>query len=433
MLNLDQLKDTALQLDQEDTLQGFRNQFYGVDDHIYMDGNSLGLMSKKAEQSVLRVLQDWKELGIDGWMNGDIPWYYYAEKSAEIQASLLGAKPNEVIVTGSTTVNLHQLMATFYRPQGNRKKILADALNFPTDIYALQSQVQLHGFDVDETLLLVPSEDGRTINEKTVVEWMDRHHDEIAIVMLPAVLYRSGQLLDMAYLTKEAHDRGLLIGFDLCHSAGSVEHDLHEWGVDFAFWCNYKYFNSGPGSVASLYVHEKHHGAVPGLAGWFGTQKDKQFDMSLSFEPEPSAGGFQIGTPHMLSMAPVHGSMQLFQEAGMTNIRKKSLALTDYLVKLVQAYNEQVDEEKRLTIGTPLKAENRGGHIALEHSEAPRICKALKDAGVIPDFRSPNVIRLAPVALYTRFIDVYHMMTTLAQIMNEEQYKKYEQGRDVVA
>jgi kynureninase len=341
-------------------------------------------------------------------------------------AEIVGCQKEEVIVTGSTTVNLHQLVATFYRPANGRTKILADELTFPSDIYALKSQLKLKGYDPKEHLVLVKSRDGRTIEEADIIEAMT---DEIALIVLPSVLYRSGQLLDMKTLTEEAHKRGILIGFDLCHSAGAIPHRLHDWGVDFAFWCNYKYLNGGPGSVAALYVNEKHLGREPGLSGWFSSKKEKQFDMELDLTPETHAGAFQIGTPHILSTAPLIGSLSLFCEVGMENIRKKSLQLTQYMMDLIE--HELTDYG--FTIGNPTDDARRGGHVYLEHAEAARICKALKAEGVIPDFRKPNGIRLAPVALYNTFEDVWQTVQILKQIMKEERHKKFHNEREVVA
>src|SRR5690625_1111493 len=243
----------AQQLDEEDPLARFRNEFYLKSDGIYMDGNSLGLMSKRAEQSVLDLLHSWKAYGIDGWTEGEHPWYFLSESLGKQMAGLVGARQEEVVVTGSTTVNLHHLVATFYQPEGKRTKILADTLNFPSDIYALKAQLQLKGYD-ESHLVQVKSRDGQMLDEADIIEAMT---DDIALIVLPSVLYRSGQILDMKRLTKAAHERHIKIGFDLCHSIGSIPHDLHDWGVDFAFWCTYKHLNGGPGSVGALYLQDR--------------------------------------------------------------------------------------------------------------------------------------------------------------------------------
>ena len=420
-------EEEARAFDQADPLANFRDEFYINENWLYFDGNSLGLASKRAEASLLHALNDWKQLGIEGWTQGERPWFYFSEQLGEKVAHLVGAAPKEVIATGSTTSNLHQMVASFYRPDGKRTKILADALAFPTDIYVLKSQLALHGLDPAEHLILVGDADIPTLNEEDLIEAMT---DEVALVLLPSILYRSGQLLDIERLTTAAHKAGAVIGFDLCHSIGAVPHQLHDWSVDFAVWCHYKYLNSGPGASGGLFVHETHHGKVkPGLQGWFGSDKMKQFDMALNFTPGEGAGAFQMGTPHIFSLAPLVGSLELMHEAGIERVREKSLKQTNYLLALIdhtlQGYGFEVS--------TPRVDSQRGGHVSLEHPEAARICKALKAEGVIPDFRAPNGIRLAPIALYTRYLDSWQMVITLKTIMDTEAYKKFENTRDVVA
>ncbi|MFC3884159.1 kynureninase [Bacillus songklensis] len=407
----------ARKLDQEDGLSHFRHEFYLKADSIYMDGNSLGLLSKRAEKTLLESVDDWKELGIDGWTQGNHPWFYMSERLGEMMAPLVGASSEEVIVTGSTTVNLHQLVATFYKPEGTRTKILADELTFPSDIYALQSQLRIRDYDPDTHLIRVKSRDGRFLEEDDIIAAMT---DDIALIILPTVLYRSGQVLDMKRLTEEANKRGILIGFDGCHSVGSIPHSFSGWGVDFAYWCNYKHLNGGPGCVGGLYVNRKHFGAHPGLAGWFGSKKDKQFDMEHTLTPSETAGAYQIGTPHVLSLAPLIGSLEIFAEAGIENIRQKSLHINQYLMDLIE--HELADMD--FTIGNPRDDVRRGGHVSLEHDEAARICKSLKENGVIPDFRAPNIIRLAPVALYSSYEEVWKVVQNLKKIMTEKQYEK---------
>jgi len=425
-LHFDPSYESAIERDKQDELASFRTQFYLKEGAIYLDGNSLGLLSKKAEQSLLALLDSWKEHGINGWTEGEDPWYYLSERLGKKMAPLVGASPEEVIVTGSTTTNLHQVVATFYQPSGKRTKILADELNFPSDIYALQSQLRLKGYDPQEHLVRVKSRDGRMIEEDDIIAAMT---DEIALILLPSVYYRSGQILDMRRLTEEAHKRGIPIGFDCCHSVGSMPHDFAEWDVDFAVWCNYKYLNAGPGGVASLYVNRKHFNRLPGLTGWFSSRKDKQFDMEHQLTPAEDAGAFQMGTPHVFSIAPLIGSLELFAEAGIDRIREKSLQLTRYMMHLIDHELQGMG----FTIGNPQEDERRGGHVYLEHDEAIRICKALKENGVTPDFRAPNGIRLAPVALYNSYEDVWKAVQILKKIMEEEQYKKFKNSREVVA
>ena len=417
--------EDAQHLDQHDPLAHFRQRFYLLPDKLYFDGNSLGLLSKEAENSLLRVLEEWKTLGINGWMDGNPPWFHQAEKLASRQAGLVGALPQEVIVHGSTTINQHLLMATFYHPTSHRYEILVDELNFPSDHYAVQSFLKLKGMDPERHLRIVKSRDGRTLEESDIIEAMS---DRTALVLLPSVLYRSGQLLDMAFLTASAHEQGSFIGFDMSHSAGAVPHHLHDHGVDFAFWCNYKYFNNGPGGSASLFVHEHHHGTGPGLAGWFGCNKERQFDMDLTFHPASDAGAWQLGTPHQLSMAPLEGSLAIVEEAGIENLRRKSLAMTDFMMRLI----DEMLADDEFSIGTPRDAGRRGGHVALEHEEAFRINEALKDRGIIPDFRKPNIIRLAPTALYNSYEDIWHLVAALQDIMKNRVYEQYDNHRGEV-
>lgn len=415
----------AQERDRQDALASYRDEFYIPANTIYMDGNSLGLLSKRAERTLLELLESWKTLGIDGWTEGEHPWFYISEQVGEKMAPLVGGMEGEVIATGSTTTNLHQLVSTFYKPSGNKTKILADELNFPSDIYALKSQLQLKGYDPDMHLVRVQSRDGRYLEEDDIIDAMT---NDVALIVLPAVLYRSGQVLDMEKLSKAANERNIPIGFDLCHSIGAVEHSLHDWGADFAFWCTYKHLNGGPGSVGGLFVHEKHFGKTPGLAGWFGSKKESQFDMDHTMDPASDVGAYQIGTPHVLSLAPVIGSLEMFEEVGIAAIRAKSLELTGYMLELI----EQELPESGFKIGNPVDG-TRGGHLLLEHEEAARICKALKEDGVIPDFRAPNGIRLAPVALYNTFEDVWHTVQKLKVIMDEKRYEKFENKRGVVA
>ncbi|WP_085991225.1 kynureninase [Oceanobacillus senegalensis] len=425
-VNFDRSLDYAHQLDKEDELRCYQHEFYRQPDTIYMDGNSLGLLSKRAENSLLTMLDTWKVHGIDGWLNGKHPWFYLSEKLGEMSASLIGAKKEEVIITGSTTVNLHQLLATFYKPEGKRTKILADELNFPSDIYAIKSHLQLRGFNPDEHLILVKSKDGHIIAEKDILDVMT---DEIALAVFPSVLYRSGQLLDIARITEKAHEQGILIGFDLCHSIGSLPHLLDNWKVDFAFWCTYKYVNGGPGSAAGIYVHKKHLPKKPGLSGWFGSDKKMQFDMDLTMNPATTAGALQIGTPNVLSAAPLLGSLEMFQEVGINKIRTKSLKLTKYMMTLIENELQEYD----FTIANPKEDNRRGGHIYLEHPEAARICKALKQENIIPDFRPPSGIRIAPVALYNSFEDVWRVVQILKRLMKEGRYQQFENKRDIVS
>lgn len=419
-------EEFAKLMDREDPLRKIRKRFYLKEDEIYMDGNSLGLMSKDAEKTLMRVIEEWKKLGINGWMNAEIPWFYYPEELAKLQAPLVGAEEDEVIIHSSTTVNLHAMVSTFFKPNEKKNKILMDSLTFPSDRYAIESQLKIKGLDPKEHLIVVESKDGKTLEEKDIVEKMK---EDVALVLLPSVLYRSGQLLDMEYLTKEAHKRDIIIGFDCCHSVGAIPHYLSKWGVDFAFWCNYKYCNNGPGGTASIYVNRKHFSKEPGLAGWYGYKKEKQFDLSNDFQSANNAGGWQIGTSNLLSMAPLEGSLKIFNDIGIEKIREKSLKITEYLMNLIDSELSKFGFE----IGTPREDHRRGGHVALEHEEAIRINEAMKDSGIVPDFRYPNVIRLAPVALYISYHDVWKVVEIIKDIMNNEVYKNYSKERGVIA
>ncbi|CAN5260170.1 kynureninase [soil metagenome] len=422
-------REYAENMDRADSLASFKSRFYIAEGAVYMDGNSLGLLSRDAEASLLKTLEQWKTLGIDGWLKADPPWFYLGEELGKRSAALVGAKPEEVIVAGTTTVNLHALVATFYQPAEGRRKIVAGELDFPSDIYALQSQILLRGGEPDRDLVKVASRDGRIIEEDDIIAELD---GSVALVLLPSVLYRSGQLFDIQRVTAAAHKYGIPVGWDCCHSAGIIPHHFDEWDVDFAFWCNYKYLNAGPGGIASLYVNEEHFDKQPAMPGWWGYQKDRQFDMLHEFEGADGAGAWQISTITVLSAAPLVGSLQIMEEAGIERVRAKSLALTDYLVTLIEKSGLTVDEYG-YEIGTPREHDRRGGHIAVEHEHAAAIARSLKSRGVVPDFRPPNVIRLAPVPLYTSFVDVWQTVQHLREIIETGEFRHVSAEREVVA
>jgi kynureninase len=401
--------DRARSLDAADALTQYRRQFAAPDGCTYVDGNSLGLLSRGAERAVQDSLDEWRDLAIDGWLDADPAWFTMSEGLRVSMAKLVGALPHEVIVTGTTTVNLHNLVATFYRPRSGRTKIVATALDFPSDIYALQSQIDLHGGDCRSDLVRVPSRDGRTILERDIVAAMT---DDVALVVLPTVLYRSGQLLDVECLTTAAHERGICVGFDAAHSVGAIPHNFHGCGVDFAFWCTYKYLNAGPAAPGALFVHESHHSLSPGLRGWWGSDKAVQFDMAHDFSPAPDAGRWQITAPPILSTAPLHASLDHFDEIGIDAIRYGSLARTDYLIEQISELGLRVAPYS-FDIGTPFEHDRRGGHVAVEHVAAEQIVAALKRRGIVADYRLPNVIRIAPVALYNSFEDCWNVASGL--------------------
>jgi kynureninase len=420
-------EDFALKLDRKDPLAAYKDRFYHLPGKIYMDGNSLGLLSVDAEDALLDILGEWKTFGIGGWSGGRIPWITYAERLGAMEAGIVGAKPGEVVVCGGTTVNLHALVATFYQPEGERRKILADELNFPSDLYALAAQIRLRGGDPDEDLVLVESRDGGTIEEEDVIGAMS---DEVALALLPSVYYKSGQLLDMGRLASEARRMEIPIGFDCSHSVGVVPHRFDDWGVDFALWCNYKYMNGGPGSTGSIYVNERHFGRMPGLAGWFGNDRATMFDMATEFDPAEDASAWQIGTTTMLSTAPLEGAIRMINEAGIENIRAKSTRITAYLMYLIDEILS--GPPYGFSVGTPREPERRGGHVGVEHEDAWRVNEALKARGVIPDFRPPNVIRLAPIPLYVSYREVWAVAQHLKAVIDGKEYERFSKERSVV-
>lgn len=411
----------AKEMDKLDPLRKVRDRFYVQPDEIYMDGNSLGLASKDAEETLVRMMETWKKEGIKLWD----ALFHYAGKLGEMSAPLINANPDEVVITGSTTINIHQCISTLYKPTKERYKILVDDLNFPTDRYAVDSQVRLRGYDPKDAVKVVKSSDGRLIDEAAVIDAMT---EDVAMILLPTVLYRSSQIVDMKRVTDAAHERGILIGWDLCHAIGAIPMDFQDIQPDFAVWCTYKYLSAGPGSIAGLYMNRKHFKETPGLAGWWGNKDDTQFELKHEFEHQHDASGWQIGSPSFLAMAPLEGTLTIFNEIGMSKIREKSLNITAYLMYLIDEKLSQYG----YTVGNPREDSKRGGHVCLEHDEAYRICKALKEANIIPDFREPNVIRLAPIALYNTYEEVYTLVETLENIIVNKKYEKFSNERTLV-
>lgn len=407
-------RDYAKQLDYEDKLAKYKERFYINKGELYMDGNSCGLCSIDAEETLMEALNAWKNLGIGIWTKGG--YFLYQDKLGEMMAPLINAEPQEVTCGNSTTVNIHQCILTFYHPTLERNKIIMDDINFPSDKYAAYSDIRAKGYDPDECLKVVKSRDGEYIYEDDIIAAMA---EDVCIVLLPSVLYRSAQLIDMERISKEAHKRGIYVGFDLCHSIGVVPHDFKKIEPDFAIWCDYKYLNGGPGAIAGMYINKKHFGLQPGLAGWQGNKKETQFNLYQEFEHATYAGGWQIGTQPILSMAPIEGALRITNEAGIENIREKSLNITAYLMYLI---------DEKLTkygfgIGNPREDDLRGGHVALIHDDALRINEAFKANNIIPDFRYPNVIRLAPAPLYVSYEDVYEMVERIIKIMENKEYE----------
>lgn len=416
----------ALKKDKEDPLKDFRQRFFIPKDTIYMDGNSLGLASVDAIKHLDVLVDAWKTHGI-GLLNlNDNKYFLYQDLIGEKMSKLVGAKPEEVTCMGNTTLNIHSGIATFYKPTEERYKILVDELNFPTDLYAAEGQVKLKGYDPEDAIKMVKSSDGMILEEDAIIEAMT---EDVAIALLPNVLYRSGQVIDMKRVTKAAHEKGIIIGWDLSHGIGAVEIDLNDVQADFAVWCTYKYLSGGPGSIAGFYINEKHFSLYPGLPGWQGNRKDTQFLMRTKFEPNnSSAGGWQTGSRSLLSMSTLEGTLDIFAEAGMPNIRKKSLDLTGYLMYLIDEELEQYG----YSVGNPREDERRTGHICLVHEEAYRISKALIDEKVIPDYREPNIVRIAPTALYNTFEEVYQLAEILKDIVENKKYEKYSKERSLI-
>lgn len=415
----------AKSLDKQDKLSHLRQRFYVNDDEIYMDGNSLGLSSRDAEDALNKMFQVWREEAIRIWGADEGQYFNYSKKLAKKFKSLLNADDEEIIFMGSITTNIHQALSTFYKPTSERYKIIVDELNFPSDIYATKSIIELKGYKVEDALIEINSRDGRTIQEEDIIAEMK---DDVALILLPSVLYRSSQLLDMEKVTREAHERGILIGWDLAHSIGSVPHDFKSIDPDFAVWCTYKYLNGGPGATAGMYINKKHFGKSAGLKGWFGSKDESQFLMSHEFDQDRDANGWLLGTHSLFSMAPIDGSLDIFNEAGIKNIREKSLHITAYLMYLI----DNKLTKHGYSVGNPREDFRRGGHVALEHAEAYRISLALRDNKVIPDYREPNVIRLAPIALYNTYEEVFRLVGILENIANRKEYEKYSLERVTV-
>ncbi|XP_022122987.2 kynureninase-like [Pieris rapae] len=411
-------------LDNNDLLGYVRQKFYIKENYIYMCGNSLGLASKDSEDTALKVFDKWKNEGVNIWNVDDNKYYMYSMHLAKLMAPIVGADHDEIAIVSATTVNIHQLISTFYKPTKDRYKILLDNINFPTDRYAIESQVRLKGYTPEEAIKVVECAD-KYIKEEDVIAAMT---EDVAIVFLPVVYYRTAQVVDTKKITEAAKKRGILIGWDLCHAVGVLEMDFKSLDIDFAVWCTYKYLNGGPGSPAALYINRKHFNHQPGLAGWFGNRSETQFMLKQNFEHRKDAGGWQIGTPALLSMGALEGSLKMFADVGMVAIRKKSLRITGYLIYLI----DEKLSKFGFSVGNLREDSKRGGHVCLEHDEGYRISLAMRARGVIPDFRDPNVIRLAPTALYTSYEEVYNMVDIIIDIVTNETYKEFSLKRNLV-
>ena len=417
-------RDFAVDLDRGDPLARFRGEFHiprrdNGEEEIYFAGNSLGLLPRRTPKYVDEELEKWRRLAVKAHFSGENPWMPYHELLAEPMAQLVGASSSEVVTMNSLTVNLHLMMASFYRPTRERHRILLEEHAFPSDDYALESQAIVHGFDPAEALVRLRPGPGRhTIDDADVADVLERDGESIALVLLPGVQYYSGQTFDVEAITRLAHGKGCVVGFDMAHAVGNLVLSFHEWDVDFAVWCTYKYLNSGPGSVGACFVHERHgmQPDLPRLAGWWGHDKESRFRMEPGFRPIPGAEGWQLSNPPILSLAAIRASLDLFMEAGgMEPLREKSLRLTGYLEWLLQRETGNAVE-----ILTPRDPRRRGSQLSLQvKSTAPgrTVFERLQAAGVTCDWREPDVIRVAPVPLYNRYEEVHRFVELLRKAL----------------
>src|SRR5207253_1065484 len=419
-------EEFAKQLDTEDPLRAFRDKFHlplGKDGKplIYFAGNSLGLMPKAAREIVDQELDDWAKLGVDAHLEGKTPWYSYHETLREPTARLISAKPVEVICMNSLTVNLHLMMATFYRPTKSRFKVLMEDPAFPSDTYAIKTQIVHHGLGPKDALILASPRKGEfTVRTEDIVDLIEKNADQLAVVMIAGVNFFTGQFFDIPAITQAAQKHGITVGIDLAHAAGNVPLSLHDWKVDFAVWCSYKYLNAGPGAAAGAYLHERHatNTKLPRLAGWFGNDPNTRFQMKPEFIPVPSADAWQISNPPIFSMAPLRASLSIFDEAGgMEPLRAKSIKLTGYLEYLLNEISASAARtSKKFAVITPRDADARGCQLSILAQEHPKeLFQELQAADVKCDFREPDVIRVAPTPLYNTFHEVWRFAEILSK------------------
>lgn len=405
----------AINKDEKDPIKKYRDQFYipvinGIET-VYFTGNSLGLQPKTTQSYIQQELDAWRDWGVEGHFLAEKPWFKYHEFLTEKTAKIVGALPVEVVVTHSLTTNLHLLMVSFYQPKDGKYKILCEQKAFPSDQYALESQVKFHGYDPKDAIIEIgPREGEHTINEADILEAIKIHGDEIALIMIGGVNYYSGQLFDMAAITKAGHQVGAMVGFDLAHAAGNIKLELHNWDVDFAAWCSYKYMNSSPGGVSGMFVHQRHeyNPNLPRFAGWWGYDKETRFLMEPGFNPMKGAEGWQLSNAPILGMAANLASLDIFDEVGMDALVEKRNDLTAYLEFIVNSVSENQKSICNLEIITPKNKNQRGAQISiLAHGVGKSLFDFITKKGVIADWREPNVIRIAPVPLYNSFEDVY--------------------------
>ncbi len=401
----------AVDMDRRDPLAHFRERFYfpkskdGAD-CIYLCGHSLGLQPKTAASFIEQELHDWAQLGVEGHFHATNPWMPYHRQLAQRTAALVGAETIEVVVMNSLTVNLHLMMASFYRPTAQRHKILVEYGAFPSDQYAVQSQIRFHGLNPASSLLELRPRDGEScLRREDIDSLIDREGDAIALILLGGVNYATGQVFDLEQITQAGHRKGCVVGFDLAHAAGNVPLRLHDWGPDFAVWCSYKYLNGGPGCVAGCFVHERyaHAHTGPRFAGWWGHDEESRFRMGPEFRPMAGAEGWQLSNPPILALAPLRASMDIFAEAGMERLRAKSVLLTAYMRFLLEK-----SPSEKFSIVTPRDESQRGAQLSIRlPGQGREFCDRLSAAGVIGDWREPDTFRVAAVPLYNSFQDVF--------------------------
>jgi kynureninase len=404
----------ARELDREDPLASFREEFHLPRERIYLCGNSLGLQPVAAGSLVRKELEEWAALGVEGHFRASRPWMSYHELLSEPLARLVGALPSEVVVMNSLTVNLHLMLVAFYRPTSERYKILIEGGAFPSDRYAVRSQAAFHGYHPDDAVVeLLPRDGEDHLRPDDILTRIDEQGEEIALVLLGNANYYTGQAFDVAAISRAGGAKGCRVGFDLAHGVGNLLFHLHDDGPDFAVWCSYKYLNGGPGAVGGAFVHERHRGAdLPRFAGWWGHDKATRFEMGPTFASIPGAEGFQLSNPPILQLAALRASLEIFDRAGMAAVRHKSERLTGYLESLLREL-----PHSRLRVVTPGPEVGRGAQLSLRVSEGTgrRILARLEDAGVVCDYREPDVVRVAPVPLYNSFLDVYRFSRALIE------------------
>jgi kynureninase len=413
----------AQQLDQQDILKSFRTKFHFPKregkELIYFTGNSLGLQPKAVKENVLQALEEWETLAVGGYFGGKHPWMDYHLEVAPALAKLMGAKEQEVVAMNQLTINIHLLLASFYKPTANRYKIICEAKAFPSDQYALETQVQLHGLKPEEVIIeIAPKAGEHIIHTHDIIELIQQHGESVAVVFIGGVNYYTGQFFDLQAITAAAHAVGAYAGYDLAHAAGNVPLQLHDWQVDFAAWCTYKYLNSGPGAIGGVYVHEQFatDPAFPRLAGWWGYDKATRFLMDKGFKAIPTVEGWQMSISPLLSMAVHKAALQVFEEAGIDNLHAKRKQLIAFLDFILADINNSLPE-KIIEVITPSEEVARGCQVSIHMlRDGKKVFDALSAANVVVDWREPNVIRLAPVPLYNSFEDIWIFGNTIKQI-----------------